>query len=181
MEIILLQDVKALGKKGDIVKVNDGYARNCILPKKLGVEATKKTLAELKGQQLSDAKKAKEILEQAKELEKIADLDAVFVLEVNDDIVMYRAMGRRCCKNCGAITHIGLLNGKTNCLKCGGELYIRSDATEEATKAKMESFYKDTKPLIDFYKGKYPLYFVDANKNPEYTLQQVEKVLNKIK
>lgn len=120
-------------------------------------------------------------LEQAKELEKIADLDAVFVLEVNDDIVMYRAMGRRCCKNCGAITHIGLLNGKTNCLKCGGELYIRSDATEEATKAKMESFYKDTKPLIDFYKGKYPLYFVDANKNPEYTLQQVEKVLNKIK
>ena len=70
MEIILLQDVKALGKKGDIVKVNDGYARNCILPKKLGVEATKKTLAELKGQQLSDARKAKEILEQAKELAK---------------------------------------------------------------------------------------------------------------
>ena len=70
MEIILLQDVKALGKKGEIVKVNDGYARNFILPKKLGVEATKQTLAELKGQQKSDAKKAKEILEEAKALAK---------------------------------------------------------------------------------------------------------------
>ena len=40
MEIVLLVDVKALGKKGQVVKVNDGYARNFILPKKLGVEAT---------------------------------------------------------------------------------------------------------------------------------------------
>ena len=39
MEVVLLEDVKALGKKGQIVKVNDGYARNFILPKKLGVEA----------------------------------------------------------------------------------------------------------------------------------------------
>ena len=42
MKVILLQDVKALGKKGEIVNVSDGYARNAILPKKLGVEATTK-------------------------------------------------------------------------------------------------------------------------------------------
>lgn len=120
-------------------------------------------------------------LDQAKALEEITDLDAVFVLEVKDEIVMYRAMGRRCCKDCGAITHIDLLNGATNCLKCGGELYIRNDATEEATKAKMKSYYKDTLPLIDFYKGKYPLYFIDANQNPQHTMNQVEDVLNKIK
>ena len=40
MKVILLEDVKALGKKGQIVNVSDGYARNMILPKKLGVEAT---------------------------------------------------------------------------------------------------------------------------------------------
>ena len=43
MEIVLLQDVKSLGKKGQVVKVNDGYARNYILPKKLGVEANAKS------------------------------------------------------------------------------------------------------------------------------------------
>ena len=48
MKVILLQDVKALGKKGDIVNVSDGYARNAILPKKLGVEATSKNLNDLK-------------------------------------------------------------------------------------------------------------------------------------
>lgn len=68
MDIILLQDVKSLGKKGEIVKVNDGYARNFILPKKLGVEATKKSLAELKGQKASDAKKQQELLDEAKQL-----------------------------------------------------------------------------------------------------------------
>ena len=48
MEIILLEDVKALGKKGEIVKVSDGYARNYILPKKLGLEANAKNLNDLK-------------------------------------------------------------------------------------------------------------------------------------
>jgi ribosomal protein L9 len=48
MEIVLLEDVKTLGKKGEIVKVNDGYARNVILPKKLGLEATSKNLNDLK-------------------------------------------------------------------------------------------------------------------------------------
>lgn len=43
MKVILLEDVKALGKKGEMVNVNDGYARNFILPKKLGIEATPKT------------------------------------------------------------------------------------------------------------------------------------------
>ena len=47
MEIILLQDVKSLGKKGQLVKVNDGYARNFILPKKLGIEANAKNLNDL--------------------------------------------------------------------------------------------------------------------------------------
>ena len=68
MEIVLLEDVKALGKKGQIVKVNDGYARNFILPKKLGVEATSKNLNDLKLQKANEAKLAAEQLAAAKEL-----------------------------------------------------------------------------------------------------------------
>ena len=47
MDVILLEDVKTLGKKGQIVKINDGYARNYVLPKKLGIEATAKNLMTL--------------------------------------------------------------------------------------------------------------------------------------
>lgn len=68
MDIVLLEDVKALGKKGEIVKVNDGYARNFILPKKLGVEATSKNLNDLKLQKANDARLAAEQLAAAKEL-----------------------------------------------------------------------------------------------------------------
>lgn len=70
MEVVLLQDVKTLGKKGDIVKVSDGYARNFILPKKLGVEANAANLNNLKLEKAHEAKLAKEQLDAAKELAK---------------------------------------------------------------------------------------------------------------
>ena len=54
MKVILLEDVKALGKKGEIVNVSDGYARNMILPKKLGLEATPKNLNDLKLQKANE-------------------------------------------------------------------------------------------------------------------------------
>ncbi len=70
MKVILLEDVKALGKKGEIVSVSDGYARNLILPKKLGVEATPRNLNDLKLQKANDEKVAKENLEAARAFAK---------------------------------------------------------------------------------------------------------------
>ena len=67
MQVVLLEDVKSLGKKGEIVNVNDGYARNFIL-KKLGVEATAKNLNDLKLQKANAEKIAAEQLAAAKEL-----------------------------------------------------------------------------------------------------------------
>jgi large subunit ribosomal protein L9 len=66
MDVILLEDVKALGKKGQVVKINDGYARNFILPKKLGMEATKQNMYELNNQKAKEAKKQQELLEEAR-------------------------------------------------------------------------------------------------------------------
>ena len=79
MKVILLQDVKALGKKGEIVNVNDGYARNFILPKKLGLEANTKNLNDLKLQNANEEKKAKEILEAAQAFAKDLESKSVVI------------------------------------------------------------------------------------------------------
>ena len=68
MKIILLQDEKKLGKKGDIIEVSDGYARNYILPKKIGVEATGKNLNDLKLQKANEEKIDREQREAAEEM-----------------------------------------------------------------------------------------------------------------
>lgn len=68
MKVILLEDVKSLGKKGEIVNVNDGYARNFIFKKNLGVEATSKNLNDLKLKKQNEEKLAAENLEKAKQL-----------------------------------------------------------------------------------------------------------------
>ncbi len=73
MKVILLEDVKALGKKGDVVNVSDGYARNAILPKKLGVEATSKNLNDLKLQNQHADKVAQENYENAVALAKVVE------------------------------------------------------------------------------------------------------------
>ena len=65
MKVILLEDVKSLGKKGEMVNVSDGYARNMLFPKKLGVEATPKNINDLKLQKAHEEKVAKEQLAQA--------------------------------------------------------------------------------------------------------------------
>ena len=70
MKIILIQDVKKLGKKGEIIEVNDGYARNYILPQKLGVEANSKNLNDLKLQKIKAQKDAQHLLEEAQALAK---------------------------------------------------------------------------------------------------------------
>ena len=79
MKVILLKDVKALGKKGEIVNVNDGYARNFILPKKLGLEANTKNLNDLKLQNANEEKKAKEILEAAQAFAKDLESKSVVI------------------------------------------------------------------------------------------------------
>ena len=79
MKIILLQDVKTLGKKGDIVEANNGYARNYIIPKKLGVEANAANLNDLKLQKSNAEKVAQEQLEAAQALAKDLETKEIIV------------------------------------------------------------------------------------------------------
>ena len=77
MKLILLEDVKSVGKKGDIVNKNDGYALNYLIPKKLAVEATKANMNDLELKKKAEEKRKKEELEEAK---KIAE-------QLNDKVV----------------------------------------------------------------------------------------------
>lgn len=79
MKIILLEDVKTLGKKGEIIEANDGYGRNFLLPKKLGLEATTKNLNDLKLKKSNEKKIAKEQLEEAQQFAKDLETKEVIV------------------------------------------------------------------------------------------------------
>ena len=79
MKVILLQDEKKLGKKGELVEVSEGYARNYILPKKIGVEATAKNLNDLKLQKANQEKVAQEQLDAAKALAATLETKEVIV------------------------------------------------------------------------------------------------------
>ncbi len=79
MKVILLQDVNKVGKKGDMVEASDAYARNVLIRKKLAVEATGRTMNDLKLKKANDEKVAEENLEHAKELKEKLDKSSVVV------------------------------------------------------------------------------------------------------
>ena len=85
MKVILLEDVKSLGKKGEIVNVSDGYAINMILPKKLGVEATPNNLNDLKLQKANAEKVAQENFEAAQAFAKeLETKEIILTLKVGE-------------------------------------------------------------------------------------------------
>ena len=79
MKVILLKDVKGTGKKGEVKEVSDGYARNMLFPKKLGVEATAKNINDLKLQKAHEEKVAKENLQAAKDFKEELETKQVTV------------------------------------------------------------------------------------------------------
>lgn len=95
MKLILLEDVKGVGKKGDIVNKNDGYALNFLIPKKLAVEATKSNMNDLELKKKSDAKRKQEELDAAK---KIGD-------EIKDKVVKVSVKAGENGKVFGSVTN----------------------------------------------------------------------------
>lgn len=95
MKLILLEDVKGVGKKGDIVNKNDGYAINFLIPKKLAVEATNANLNDLELKKKSEAKRKKEELEEAQKLGA----------ELNDKVVKVKVKAGENGKVFGSVTN----------------------------------------------------------------------------
>ena len=96
MKVILLEDVKSLGKKGQMVDVSDGYARNFILSKKKGVEATSKNMNDLKLQKAHEDKLAAQRLEEAKLFAaEIAKAEVVLELKVGEGGKLFGAVSSK--------------------------------------------------------------------------------------
>ena len=96
MKVILLEDVKSLGKKGQLVDVSDGYARNFILSKKKGIEATAKNMNDLKLQKAHEHKLAAQRLEEAKLFAaEIAKAEVVLELKVGEGGKLFGAVSSK--------------------------------------------------------------------------------------
>jgi adenylate kinase len=80
-------------------------------------------------------------------------LDKVVNIEVDKDILVGRAVGRRICKSCGATYHVEFNPPKVDgvCDVCGGELYQRADDNEETVSKRIQVYLDETKPLVNYY------------------------------
>jgi adenylate kinase len=120
-------------------------------------------------------------INQAKSLDDILvktgqSLDAVILLNVDENLVVKRITGRRTCSKCGAIYHIENMPSKIQdvCDKCGSNLTQRKDDNETVVRDRLEAYNKQTAPLIEFYRKKDLLIEIDASKTPTFMLEQVE-------
>lgn len=96
-------------------------------------------------------------------------LDKVINIEVDKEVLVGRAIGRRICKNCGATYHIEYNPPKEEgkCDVCSGELYQRDDDTEETVNKRFAVYQEQTKPLIDYYRKKDLILNVDGSEGIE--------------
>ena len=126
-------------------------------------------------------------LEQAEMLENIRkELDAdnevdfrATYFDVDTDILISRIVNRRSCSQCGEIYNLKFKAPKdeTKCDLCGGELIQRKDDNEEVAKARFETYYRETAPLIEYYKNKEVLSSIDANGTIEEVWERLLKVV----
>ncbi len=125
-------------------------------------------------------------IEQAKGYDKILEklgkeLGVVINLVIPGEILKNRIIGRRICKDCGAIYNIydESLQPKVEgiCDKCNGEIYQRADDNEESMNKRVETYFKVTEPIIDYYKQQGVLKTVNSNRKIEETFNEIIEIL----
>ena len=127
-------------------------------------------------------------LEQAEGYDKLLkkinkDAGIVINMVIPNEMLKQRIIGRRMCKDCGAIYNIysdtmrPIVEGK--CDKCSGELYQRADDNEEAMKTRVDTYFRVTEPVIDYYKNKGILYEIDST-DSQQAIKSVEEILKSL-
>ena len=109
----------------------------------------------------------------------IIQIDAIINLAIPEEILIRRLSGRRTCANCGATFHLEFKAPQVEgvCDKCGGELYQREDESEAAVKVRLETYNRQTKPLIDYYTMKGTIININGDQPMEDVFKDIEKSL----
>jgi len=120
-------------------------------------------------------------LPQAEALSNITEIDLLLLLQVSRDIIFKRILGRYGCKNCGEIYNKYTLPPKVEgkCDKCGAEIKFeqRSDDNEETLKNRLDTYEKNAKPIIKYYKKRGKLKKVDATDTLKYTNDDIKNIV----
>lgn len=111
--------------------------------------------------------------------DKEVSFKAVY-FDLDQEILISRIVNRRSCPKCGEIYNIKFHPPKTEgvCDKCGTELTQRKDDNEETAKARFETYFRETAPLVNYYKNKEVLRTIDANGTIDEVWERLLKVVN---
>jgi adenylate kinase len=120
---------------------------------------------------------------QAKELERMTDIDLVLSIVVDFDALVERAVGRRTCPKCSAVYHIKF-NPPMNegiCEKCGSKLIQRDDDKEDTVRNRLKIYQEQTAPLIEYYRKKGKLVDIDGSGGIDAVYSQMVKAISNMK
>jgi adenylate kinase len=122
-------------------------------------------------------------MNQAKELEKMTDVDLVLNIAVDHKALVERAVGRRICPKCAAVYHVKSNPPKKSgtCDKCGTSLVQRDDDKEETVQKRLRVYQEQTAPLIEHYRSKGKLVDIDGSRGIDGVFDQMVKAVDGLK
>lgn len=121
-------------------------------------------------------------INQAKELEKMTDIDLVLNIVVDHKVLVERAIGRRICPRCSAVYHVISNPPKRSgiCDKCGSPLIQRDDDKEETVQKRLGVYSDQTAPLVEHFKAKGKLVNIDGSAGIDGVFDQMVKAVDRI-
>jgi adenylate kinase len=190
VDVIAMGDIfrEIMKEDSELGKKVKGYVeKGLLVPDDVVIEVLKQRLAKIPENRGFILDGYPRTVEQAKALEKIAEIDVIILLMVPDWIIIERLSTRRICKNCGAVYNIRFLKPKVDmvCDKCGGPLYQRPDDNPQVIKKRIEVYEEQTRPILQLFKER-TVPFVVANCDaldtpPETVVEVILKELRKLK
>ncbi len=143
-----------------------------LVPDDLIVEMMSKAIQEAKAGYVLDGfprtVNQAEVLDKSLAAQKTG-IDMVIDLKVSDDVVLERITGRRSCPKCGTVYHVKNMPPKVPgiCDKDGTPLVQRPDDTEEVIRKRLETYYRQTEPVVEYYKARRTVHDIDADGDPD--------------